>query len=69
MKKAALESKDLLNPSETIKHFDLSARRFYKLLGEKANNDFIVFYGSRKLIIRTAFEQYLLAHPELRRCR
>lgn len=69
MKRAALESKDLLNPSEAIEHFCLSARKFYKLLGGNVENDFIVFYGSRKLIIRTAFEQYLLSHPELRRCR
>ena len=32
-------------------------------------HDFIVFYGSRRLIIRTAFERYILKHPELRRCR
>lgn len=69
MKKATLESKDLLNPSEAIEHFKLSRRKFYALLKEKAENDFIVLYGQRHLIIRTAFERYLQQHPELRRCR
>ncbi|MCM1329168.1 MAG: DNA-binding protein [Ruminococcus sp.] len=69
MKRAALESKDLLNPSEAIKHFGLSARKFYKLLDGNVENDFIVFYGKRRLIIRSAFEKYLQGHHELRRCR
>ena len=69
MKKAALESKDLLNPKETIEHFGLSARKFYRMMRENTDKDFLVMFRSRKLIIRTAFEKYLLAHPELRRCR
>jgi hypothetical protein len=28
-----------------------------------------VMYGSRKLIIRTEFEKYLIDHQKLRRCR
>ena len=69
MKKAALETKDLLNPSETIEHFGLSARKFYKMLNDDTAKNFLVMYGSRKLIIRTAFEKYLSAHADLRRCR
>ena len=60
MQRATAEKKDLLNLSETIEYFNLSQRKVH---------DFIVFYGSRRLIIRTAFERYILKHPELRRCR
>ena len=69
MKKTALEEKGFLNPEEIIVYVKLSRRKFYALIKEKPDNDFIVFYGSRRLIIRTAFEKYILKHPELRRCR
>ena len=67
MQRAALENKDLLNPQEAIEHFRLSARKFHRLLKEKGENDFIVLYGTRRLIIRIAFRRYLLQHPELKR--
>ena len=35
MKKATPESKDILNPTETIEYFGLSRRKFYSLLSEK----------------------------------
>lgn len=34
MAKPTLDEKDILNPSETIKFFNLSNRKFYKFLGE-----------------------------------
>lgn len=67
MRRAEPKNKDLLNPAEAIDCFRLSRRKFYALLKKNKDNDFIVFYGSRKLIIRTAFEKYLLEHQELRR--
>ena len=69
MQKADPKTKDLLNAAETISCFDLSRRKFYKMMSEKSDKSFVVMYGSRKLIIRTEFEKYLLDHPELRRCR
>ena len=69
MKRATPESKDILNPTETIEYFGLSRRKFYSLLNEKKKHSFIVLYGSRKLIIRNDFEKYLHVHPELRRCK
>ena len=69
MKRATPESKDILNPTETIEYFGLSRRKFYSLLNEKTKHGLIVLYGSRKLIIKAGFEKYLKAHPELRRCR
>ena len=66
MQRVTAENKDLLNPSETIEYFKLSRRKFYALIKEKPDNDFIVFYGSRRLIIRTAFEKYISKHRVLR---
>ncbi|SDZ97029.1 hypothetical protein SAMN02745687_01269 [Lachnospiraceae bacterium NK3A20] len=67
MRKTDLGTKDLLNPQETIEHFRLSGRKFYAMLKANKKNDFVVLYGTRKLIIRVAFQKYLLSHPELRR--
>ena len=67
MAKPNLAEKDILNPSETIEYFVLSRRKFYDLLKNTDGEDFLAYYGERKLIIRVAFEKYLLHHPELRR--
>ena len=47
--------------------FVLSRRKFYDLLNNTDGEDFLAYYGERKLILRVAFEKYLLRHPELRR--
>ena len=47
--------------------FVLSRRKFYDLLNNTDGEDFLAYYGERKLIHRGAFEKYLLHHPELRR--
>lgn len=67
MKKPTAGQKDILNQEEAIVHFGLSRRKFYKLLQEGKNIPFMAMYGSRRLIIRTEFENYLEKHPELRR--
>ena len=67
MAKPNLGEKDILNPSEAIEYFVLSRRKFYDLLKITDGEDFLAYYGERKLIIRVAFEKYLLHHPELRR--
>ena len=58
---------DFLNPSEAIEYFVLSRRKFYDLLKNTDGEDFLAYYGERKLILRVAFERYLRNHPELRR--
>ena len=63
----SLAEKDILNPSEAIEYFVLSRRKFYDLLNNTDGEDFLAYYGERKLILRVAFEKYLLHHPELRR--
>ena len=67
MNKPNLEEKDFLNPNEAIDLFGLSRRKFYKLLQENKNLDFVALYGTRRLIVKADFERYLKAHSELRR--
>ena len=67
MARLDLAEKDILNPSEAIDYFVLSRRKFYDLLKNTDDKDFLAYYGERKLILRVAFEKYLLHHPELRR--
>ena len=67
MARPDLGEKDILNPSEAIEHFVLSRRKFYDLLNNTDGEDFLAYYGERKLILRVAFERYLHNHPELRR--
>ena len=67
MARPDLAEKDILNPSEAIEYFVLSRRKFYDLLNNTDGEDFLAYYGERKLILRVAFEWYLRNHPELRR--
>ena len=67
MARPDLGEKDILNSSEAIEHFVLSRRKFYDLLNNMDGEDFLAYYGECKLILRVAFEKYLLHHPELRR--
>lgn len=67
MARPNLAEKDILNPSEAIDYFVLSRRKFHDLLQNADGEDFLAYYGERKLILRVAFEKYLLNHPELRR--
>ena len=67
MARPDLAEKDILNPSEAINYFILSRRKFYDLLKNTDGEDFLAYYGERKLILRVAFEKYLRNHPALRR--
>ena len=60
-----LGEKDYLNPSEAIRYWNLSNRKFYEFL-KKDQYDFIALYGTRKLIIRTAFDKYLKKNPRVK---
>lgn len=63
------EDKDILTVTEAIDYFVVKRREFYALLKEPPKNDFIIYYRNHKMIIRSAFEKYMEAHPELRRKR
>ena len=67
MARPSLAEKDILNSSEANEYFVLSRRKFYDLLSNMDGEDFLAYYGERKLILRVAFERYLRNHPELRR--
>ena len=60
MARPNLAEKDILNPSEAIDYFVLSRRKFYDLLKNTDGEDFLAYYGERKLILRVAFEKYLM---------
>ena len=67
MARPSLAEKDILNPSEAIEYFVLSRRNFQDLLNNTDGEEFLTYYGERKLILRVAFERYLHNPPELRR--
>ena len=67
MARPDLGEKDIFNPSEAIEYFVLNRRKFYDSLNNTDGEDFLAYYGERKLILRVAFERYLRNHPELRR--
>lgn len=67
MRKPTADDKDILNQEEAIVHFELSRRKFFKLLKDGKNLPFMAMYGSHRLIIRAEFVKYLEKHPELRR--
>ena len=67
MSRPDLGEKDILNHSEAIEHFVFSRRKFYDLFNNTDGEDFLAYYGERKLILRVSFERYLHNHPELRR--
>lgn len=62
--RAALETKAILNPGEAIRLYDLSWRRFYRLIQSQKRLPFIALYNKRKLIIRSEFDKYLELYPE-----
>ena len=64
MKKPSLAEKDVLNPSEAAEFYDLSRRKFFRMLDEADGLPFVAMYKTRKLIIRSEFEAYLRFHPE-----
>jgi len=62
--RVALETKAILNPGEAIRLYDLSGRRFYRLIQSQKKLPFVALYNKRKLIIRSEFDKYLELYPE-----
>jgi len=56
--------KSILNPEEAIQLYDLSRRKFRRLISRKKRMPFVALYNTRRLIIRSEFEKYLADHPE-----
>ncbi len=59
MKKPLLCEKATLTTAETIERFDLSKRKFDRFIASGKCDVFIVYYNSRKLILREKFEEFL----------
>ena len=65
LKKAQLNDKSIFNPEEAIVFYDLSRRKFKKLLESEEELPFVAFFKTRKIIIRDEFEEYMEDHPEI----
>ena len=66
MARPNLGEKDILNPEEAIKYWNFSRRKFYQFLEQTDGVDYLAYYKKRTLIIRLAFEQFLLKNPEVK---
>ena len=67
MARPNLGEKDILNPEEAIKYWNLSRRKFYQFLEQTDGGDYLAYYKKRTLIIRLSFEQYLLKNPKVKK--
>ena len=65
MARPSLAEKDILNPSEAIEYFVLSRRKFYDLLNNTDGEDFLAYYGERKLILRVSRQYEMLMEQRL----
>ena len=65
LKRAQLEDKSIFNPEEAIVFYDLSRRKFKKLLEGDEELPFIALFRKRKIIIRSEFEEYMEKNPEI----
>ena len=66
MARPDLGEKDILNPEEAIRYWNFSRRKFYQFLEQTDGGDYLAYYKKRTLIIRLAFEQYLLKNPKVK---
>ena len=66
MARPNLGEKDILNPEEAIKYWNLSRRKFYQFLEQTDGGDYLAYYKKRTLIIRLAFEQFLYKNPKVK---
>lgn len=55
-----------MNQDEAAAFYNLSRRKFFRLLDTKEAAQFLAFYGQRKLIIRAEFEKYLRNNPQVK---
>ena len=66
MARPNLGEKNILNPEEAIKYWNLSRRKFYQFLEQTDGGDYLAYYKKRTLIIRLVFEQYLHKNPKVK---
>ncbi len=61
------KDKDILTLEETRALYGLSPRKFADLMHSGPNTFSVKYYGTRTLILRSQFEEYLVRHPEIRK--
>ena len=66
MRRKELDTKSTFIPEEAIEFYNLSRRKFKRMLDEDEDLPFIAYFRKRKLIIRDEFEKYLEENPELK---
>ena len=66
LRRPKLEEKDLFNPEKAVEFYRLSRRKFIQLLNSDERLPFIAMYRTRKLIIRSEFENYMRMNPEIK---
>ena len=66
MKKPQLATKETLTTFEARELFGLSKRKFERFIEKGKCDAFLVFYNTRKLILRAAFADFLNTHTEIR---
>lgn len=66
MRKPTLDEKDTLSPMEAAAFYNLSNRKFYRLLSSEKRLPFVARYRKRKLVIKSELENYLEQNPEKR---
>lgn len=66
MRRAELETKSTFIPEEAIEFYELSGRKFKRLLEEDDDLPFIAYFRKRKLIIRDEFEKYMEENPGIK---
>lgn len=65
MKRAKLEDKSIFNPEETVLFYDLSHRKFKRLIDMDDELPFVALFRTRKIILRKEFEKYMEENPEI----
>ena len=66
LSRPALEDKELFNPEEAVIFYNLSRRKFKRLIDGGEKLPFVALYNERKLIIRSEFEKFMAEHPEMK---
>lgn len=65
LRKVQLEHKSIFNTEEAIAFYDLSRRKFKRMLEGDEELPFIAYFRKRKLIVRDEFETYMTENPDI----
>ena len=66
MRRPDLNEKEMFSLREAAEFYNLSYRKFYRMIETGNRFPFLAYYKQRRLIIRSDFEKYLEMHPDLK---